>query len=686
MTTNTTTGKKKVIILGGGVAGLSAAHHLLTKGKGRFEVEIYERLTGGGKARSDYKKDDKGHPDKAFPTEHGFRFFPGFYKHITKTMKEIELEGGGNVYDNNLVSTKYYTFLFANKPGRLDVRLNIGALVSKFQFSKVLQLQKALHAQMQNAGIEIKQAGLEKLTECMLEVYTSCNTRIDSTYDNIAWHDFIDAGAPPEKYGKDYENLLATGISKNLVAVRADVANARTGAKLIGHMLWHIVAPWAPPADKILNAPTDVAWIQPWKTFLMKKGLIIHTDQRVVSLEFEPDSKQITGIRYDKYITAHQQPWDYYNDDNIRNALNIATADYFICAMPIERISEILYRSFHKDEQTQKNRRIKKYDRSLAKFRTLWKKTEWMTGIMLYFDTDIPISYGHITIADEPAAVTLISQLQFWKEYLKKNKLIDKQGREIKAVLSLVVSNWDAPSKYIYNKGVKLKNLSRDEVIDEVKEILFHCEIKPGVTLDAYRNNLLDEFLDDSITPYNQTLANPRFKPIEEERTGKPYALYNKEPLFINQVRTYHLRPTGYTGFENFFLASDYVKSNADLGCMDSADEAARRAVNNVFRNEKLHTPCEIDLYNLPSFFGLFGTARIMDYRDFKRGLKYNKNNPVRKVITWFFKKTFKMYTYESKIVIRVILFAGLSFLFLLVVVINFITRFFLKMIYVRSI
>jgi uncharacterized protein with NAD-binding domain and iron-sulfur cluster len=77
----------KVVILGGGVAGLSAAHELVLRG---FEVEVYERNKQyyGGKARSiDYTH--HGMYAKPLPGEHGFRFFPGFYRHVTGTIRDI---------------------------------------------------------------------------------------------------------------------------------------------------------------------------------------------------------------------------------------------------------------------------------------------------------------------------------------------------------------------------------------------------------------------------------------------------------------------------------------------------------------------------------------------------------------------------------------------------------------------
>ena len=76
----------KVVIIGGGVAGMSAAHELIERG---FEVDIYESNPEyvGGKARSvNVPGTNQLHPDKFLPGEHGFRFFPGLYRHVTDTM------------------------------------------------------------------------------------------------------------------------------------------------------------------------------------------------------------------------------------------------------------------------------------------------------------------------------------------------------------------------------------------------------------------------------------------------------------------------------------------------------------------------------------------------------------------------------------------------------------------------
>src|SRR3954452_16318849 len=81
---------ERVAVLGGGVAGLTAAHELAERG---FDVTVYEaRQRLGGRARS-LPVPGSGEGGRAdLPAEHGFRFFPGFYKHVPDTMRRIGVD------------------------------------------------------------------------------------------------------------------------------------------------------------------------------------------------------------------------------------------------------------------------------------------------------------------------------------------------------------------------------------------------------------------------------------------------------------------------------------------------------------------------------------------------------------------------------------------------------------------
>ena len=94
----------KVAVFGGGVAGLSAAHELAERG---FEVHVYERRLGwGGKARSIPVPDSGKEGRQPLPGEHGFRFFPGFYKHVIDTMRRTPSFDGRQVADHLVPTTR----------------------------------------------------------------------------------------------------------------------------------------------------------------------------------------------------------------------------------------------------------------------------------------------------------------------------------------------------------------------------------------------------------------------------------------------------------------------------------------------------------------------------------------------------------------------------------------------------
>ena len=105
-------GVTSVAVLGGGVGGLSAAHELAERG---FDVTVYEaREEFGGKARS-MPVPGSGTGGRAdLPAEHGFRFFPGFYRHLPDTMARIP-HGGRSAADHLVPATR---ILLAQAGGR----------------------------------------------------------------------------------------------------------------------------------------------------------------------------------------------------------------------------------------------------------------------------------------------------------------------------------------------------------------------------------------------------------------------------------------------------------------------------------------------------------------------------------------------------------------------------------------
>jgi uncharacterized protein with NAD-binding domain and iron-sulfur cluster len=96
--------RQTVAVFGGGVAGLSAGHELAERG---FRARVYERRPVlGGKARSIPVPNSGGNRLHPLPGEHGFRFFPGFYRHVIDTMRRTPYGPRGNIFDNLRVATR----------------------------------------------------------------------------------------------------------------------------------------------------------------------------------------------------------------------------------------------------------------------------------------------------------------------------------------------------------------------------------------------------------------------------------------------------------------------------------------------------------------------------------------------------------------------------------------------------
>ena len=181
--------RKTVAILGGGVAGLSAAHELAERG---FQVCVYERKAAlGGKARS-IAVPNSGTAGRAdLPGEHGFRFFPGFYKHITDTMRRTPFGAHGSTFENLSVATR----ILLARSGRTEITwvARHPATLDDFRVF-LLELLTPLGVPPDEVAFFISR---------LLVLATSCRERRFAEYENIRWWEFIEAPRMSRLYQTD---------------------------------------------------------------------------------------------------------------------------------------------------------------------------------------------------------------------------------------------------------------------------------------------------------------------------------------------------------------------------------------------------------------------------------------------------------------------------------------------------
>ncbi len=480
--------KKKVIVLGGGVAGLSAAHELAERD---FDVTVYEtRPIPGGKARSMPFPGSGVGGRRDLPGEHGFRFFPGFYRHLPDTMKRIPYKGRpGGVFTN------------LERATRVQIARDGGAeIVSPAHFPASLRDLDLAFASLFAYATDLGIAAAEQLhfADRLLLLLTSCDKRRFAEYENQSWWEF--AGAAGRSPG--YQKFLADGLTRSLVAAKAREMSARTGGYILLQLLFDLAQPGG-QADRVLNGPTNDVWIDPWLEYLRGLGVDYRSEHQVQAIDCRHG--RITGVT----VVAGGRTLD-------------EAADFYVAALPVE-----VMRLLAGDE-------LKEAEPRLARLHRL--RTRWMNGIMYYLDRDVPLIRGHTIYIDSPWALTSISQAQFWGEFD-----LERMGDgRVEGILSVDVSDWERPGT-LHNKQAMF--CSKDEVSEEVWGQLEAGLNDAGIDVleDA---NVLAWFLDPSIVfPNPNEAAN--LEPLLINTAGswsdRPDAVTRVDNLFLasDYVRTH---------------------------------------------------------------------------------------------------------------------------------------------------
>ena len=400
----------RVAVLGGGVGGLSAAHELIERG---FDVTVYERKeVFGGKARSLSAANTGTDGRKDLPGEHGFRFFPAFYKHLPDTMMRIPDPSNTSAFNNLVHATRIHVARAGKPPlvltARIPQNLEDWALVFQEIFG----------------GIGVPDDEVLFFKDRVLALLTSCPERRIAEYENVPWWTFIDAA----NRSTAYQTLLGKGLTRSLVAVRAQEGSTRTVGYTFLQLLYGLLTYGG--FDRLLNGPTNDVWLLPWVTYLRAKGVKFLNNTLVKS--FAATEAGITSVAAES------------NGQEL-----IITADYYISAMPVEAMTPLV------------DDRLKALAPSLANLNKI--HTAWMNGIQYYLKQDVPLEFGHSLYADSPWALTSVSQRQFWKT----GAMAEFGDGCVGGILSVDISDWEVPG-IVYGKPAM--QCSPSEIEKEVWE------------------------------------------------------------------------------------------------------------------------------------------------------------------------------------------------------------------------
>lgn len=482
---------KTIAIFGGGVAGLSAAHELAERStaQNRFDIHVYEKRPHqvGGKARSIPVPHSAKDGRDPLPGEHGFRFFPGFYRHLPDTMSRIPSEGR-TVFDNLVVAD------------RMEIaRTGAPPITVSARFPQSLDdIRTDFEALFADTGLRHGEASF--FAERLWQVLTSCADRRLAEYEKITWWDYLQA----DSHSEAYQNLLVSGLSRSLLANDPKFASVRTVGDTNIQLILGMVSP-ARPTDRLLNGPTSKVWIDPWRQHLERMGVTFHLD--TAALTFGIDSGLCSGV---EVISGQTR--------------RVVTADAYIFALPVERMAKVLEHSASRPDAPLFA------DKGLRGVIAVKDCVRWMNGLQFFLYRDVPITHGHLLFADSPWALTGISEAQFWSD----EHLPGCGDGTVRGILSVCISDWDAPGIV---HGKPAKDCIRKEIAEDVWAQI-KAAINVGGKVLLKDSDVHSHFLDPDLVrhpdaPVSLTDAEPLFVNFVDTWAKRPPAVLETRNLLL---------------------------------------------------------------------------------------------------------------------------------------------------------
>jgi hypothetical protein len=307
----------KVVVFGAGIAGLTAAHELAERG---FHVVVVEktaptmqgeesivgsneeerkalglltstsapvRVQVGGLARTQWdrlgsrKRFHRHAKDSAsprtkrlggdeestpLPGEHGYRFFPSFYRHLFDTMKRTPLPG------TDVTTGRYATAFDQLQPTYREIFAMRARDVplSRGRPRTLEAFRRETTALTEGLGFERRD--LARFFFKLLGYLMTCSAR-RAQYEERTLLEFVGADAPGY-YSQAFLDALKAA-PKALVAMDAERADARTQLNIYLQLLIDQVL-GSPYTDGTLRGPTSVAWLEPWRRHLERLDVTFH--------------------------------------------------------------------------------------------------------------------------------------------------------------------------------------------------------------------------------------------------------------------------------------------------------------------------------------------------------------------------------------------------------------------------
>jgi uncharacterized protein with NAD-binding domain and iron-sulfur cluster len=555
--------------------------------------------------------------ERWLPGEHGYRFFPSFYRHVFDSMQRTPIlepvdktpyaqaqeravgirsperyrytETGRTAYDSvRPLASQVLAFQTGPKP-LVFSRFPVRSLEEMRQYTRVFFSPES------EGGFGIDPRDALRLTLRLVQYLTSCEGR-RREYEAVSWWDFVQGG----RLGPAAQ-LMLEKWPRALISMDSRAIDARSQFIGIAQLVLDQFRTTG-LRDGTLKGPTNEAWLNPWRAYLEAQGVeFIHGELEgfsVVKME-TPDGK------------VEPRVWPTVRSWEPRYALKREDEEPAVdLAAPPEPVPQpdLMPGYFVLAVSTLEARCIaKKYCEAVYGVEENWptgsdlaKMARWapeksdevigeppekspdfrhFVGIQYYFAEDVFWVDGHVYYPNSPWSLTSVSQTRFWA---------DRTDWEhgYRGILSVIIGNWTA-------EGIEVTQPAAECTEEELAREVW-AQINDSIRRD-FASRAPDEA---SGAPARRTVGKTLPQPIywhldynlrRDESTGK---LKNKSPFPVTAPGSWDRRPGSVDGEyqieHGIVLAGAHLKTFTRLPTMEAANESGRRAVNAILNHERV--------------------------------------------------------------------------------------------------
>jgi hypothetical protein len=500
-------------------------------------------------------------PCHRFPGEHGFRFFPAFYRNLFDTMRRTPIierlahERGRTVLDN--LGANYGLEFGVVPPARSFVvpRRRPSSI------AEVAALTGRLLADMGYTATDIARAHLK-----FLQFVTSCRERRESEHEHVSWWQFLDG----DRYSAASRSRLESA-PQMIAALRGSQSDMRTQGDITYQLMLDQYTTHE-HTDSSLNAPTSIAWFRHWHHYLRAELDVEFTRGRLTGFAVRDQ-----GVH--PVVRHGSQPVPVIGDRFVL-ALSLPAMAELAPLFKRAAIKAGAWDTLAPDNDFQRIIDFAPPDLNAELAKPIPDgPLQHLSGIQYYFSPGTRVMAGHTQYLDSPWGLT--SQPQYW----------DGSDGGFDAgwsVVSVDIGTWDQPYK-----GRIAWNCTADQIARYAWEQIWQAhaaEFSRKHGRGARTPRPLFYHLDNN---------------IELDPAGFPCG--DKSPFLVNRTGAYRRRPgrvrirdeepkSCYScHLGRWVIAGTFMQTYTRVTSMEAANESARHAVNALLAETRHRgLPCRI--------------------------------------------------------------------------------------------